>query len=169
MGFIPNREKWYFRERKRKKRRERNRTGMGRERDFAQYSEHQGEHFLCVWLCWSWPNLSGPDIWAGVFGGQSVGGDEGMGAEVREIRWLICITSFSWNQDGQPGVQSLSTCFLSVSDGQNPLQSFGGLATSKSLHGGERERQSDRGRHWPDQHGSVDTRCKPQMPTACVI
>lgn len=50
---------------------------------------------LCVWLCWSWPRLSGPDIWAGVFGGQSVGGDEGMGAEVGEIRWLICITSFS--------------------------------------------------------------------------
>ena len=69
-----------------------------------------------------------------------LGEDEGMGAEVGEIRWFIRITSFSWNQDGQPGIQSPSTWFLSASDGLSPIQCFGGLATSKSLRGGEQER-----------------------------
>lgn len=85
----------FQREKEKEKEGERQDWDGGEKETLHNAQSTRGEHFLCVWLCWSWPSLSGLDIWAGVFGGQSVGGDEGMGAEVREIRWLICITSFS--------------------------------------------------------------------------
>ena len=130
----------FQRERKRKKEKKGERQGWDGERDFAECSECQGGPFLaCLALlvltkCLGSRHLGWGLCW------QSGGDDEGMGAEVREIRWLIRIISFSCNQDGQPGIQSLSTCFLSASDGLSPIQCFGGLVTSKSLCGGERER-----------------------------